>query len=681
LNESTKPVLLVLKDEQVKSESVASFIRNKHVLQALGKSDDVLVVEPKRPEISVDVASTVGTYFTAEDTQAAVDEVRSAVSFEAELKTAGSDQEIQKGIQIFQKLHGKEEATLMEDSTSMYTDAVKQFDAEEEVLAVCLFRLKAATLKGQMLEHAPLKVICSQFPEDHQTLLKEALRLRNEKVTDFNEYLQTAVSCNTAVYMLSSGSAALTAMYYILNYILQNCYSPSSTSSICLSVLKSQKAVRDYPSVAEDTGTNTRTAMHALSKLIFSNNGAINEYPTMAMARISLGLPDEPVTHTCVLLNVKAAFDFLQVAFPKFKLPQFGDGRFGEYKVSAPSEGTTREGGLKMSESFVERESSTEENESDSSYDDESGRFGEKKVSAPREVITQKGGLRKSESFVEKESSTEENESDSSYDDESEESANHTDSGSDYEHDDVENEGNAENTGEGVVFPDNIDGKLVVMNLAEAFAHRPKCLRFLSLFEFVSATSILPINLVFKSNDTKEAETEEAKDFKPEFFRQPGRNPNDRFRFTQGPYRLTHAIVVHSKFKVPKFYPPPPTSPLGALDEISTAAGKKYWKKKAQAFSQFSLTVYRAWFIEIDEHGRQSVLFMNPDGRTAKAQFNWVEFTNYFEFLSSNSSDIHQEDIEKGNDTTENEGSGVIPLLVRSVVFFLILLLVLSINL
>jgi ATP-dependent helicase HrpA len=73
----------------------------------------------------------------------------------------------------------------------------------------------------------------------------------------------------------------------------------------------------------------------------------------------------------------------------------------------------------------------------------------------------------------------------------------------------------------------------------------------------------------------------------------------------------------------------------------------------------------------VDEHGRQSVLFMNPDGRTAKAQFNWVEFTNYFEFLSSNSSDIHQEDIEKGNDTTENEGIGVIPLIVRSVVLFL----------
>jgi len=76
---------------------------NKHVLEALGKSDDVLV-EPKRSKISVDDASTVGTYFMSEDTQAAVDEVRSTASFEAELKSAGSDQEIQKGFRIFEAL-------------------------------------------------------------------------------------------------------------------------------------------------------------------------------------------------------------------------------------------------------------------------------------------------------------------------------------------------------------------------------------------------------------------------------------------------------------------------------------------------------------------------------------------------------------------------------------------------
>jgi hypothetical protein len=333
--------------------------------------------------------------------------------------------------------------------------------------------------------------------------------------------------------------------------------------------------------------------MHSLSKLIHADNGVVNEYPAMCMARNLVGLANEPVTHVCVNLNVKNTLEYLKERVPNFKSFKFGNGKFGDVEVG---------------DIFPDNVPELNDFQFDDS--EEKGR-GKKKE--------EKGEEEKEDEEKEEEEEEEEEEEDDDDDDDS------FQRGADSEH-----------TGEGVVFPDNIQGKAVLVNPMDAYGHRPKELLSLSLYEFNASCAVLPVKP--KKKDVDKVETDEAKDEEVGVHSTAGRKMNDRLPFTQGPLQTSHLIYVLSKFKIPKFYPSPPNFPLEELEDLPTAQAKKHWKMQAQTFARFSLAVYRPWHILIDEKdGVESVYFENSDGSPILASFNWIEFSKYIQFLSGTS--------------------------------------------
>lgn len=82
-----------------------------------------------------------------------------------------------------------------------------------------LAELLQKTANGETIDENTAMLLVLTFPKDsHQKFLHELLADRNGKIVSFNETLTALRGCNTAIYILSSGAAAKTALFYLLKY-------------------------------------------------------------------------------------------------------------------------------------------------------------------------------------------------------------------------------------------------------------------------------------------------------------------------------------------------------------------------------------------------------------------------------------------------------------------------------
>ena len=108
-----------------------------------------------------------------------------------------------------------------------------------------------------------------QFPESTQKQIVRAMIERNGSVIEYNEVASVLLGCNTDASMLGSDSQAKLALCYILIYMTKppaqlTKPQPNKTKTISL-VLHAREQIEQYPSKAEDTGTETRTAIYFLN--------------------------------------------------------------------------------------------------------------------------------------------------------------------------------------------------------------------------------------------------------------------------------------------------------------------------------------------------------------------------------------------------------------------------------
>lgn len=125
-------------------------------------------------------------------------------------------------------------------------------------------------------------------PEDKKSL-NMALPKLNGLIVEYNEIITALLGCNTNAGVLGSVEQAKSTLCYLLKYGTK----PTSeiTHSISL-IQQARRSVENYPSVAEDTGTEKRTAMHILNRVTNKISSTIEVSSSFAALAI-LGGPAE----------------------------------------------------------------------------------------------------------------------------------------------------------------------------------------------------------------------------------------------------------------------------------------------------------------------------------------------------------------------------------------------------
>ena len=108
-------------------------------------------------------------------------------------------------------------------------------------------QLVRAVNRGGMVSSSVLVTLIDSLPASFKSALKKALLSRNTRITDYNDVITALRGCNTAIYVISSGVAAMVAMFYLLEYITKNPGQRESSLSIALAAHeKTLKVCRHY---------------------------------------------------------------------------------------------------------------------------------------------------------------------------------------------------------------------------------------------------------------------------------------------------------------------------------------------------------------------------------------------------------------------------------------------------
>ena len=104
----------------------------------------------------------------------------------------------------------------------------------------------------------------SKLSQEEKEQLNQVLKSRNGLIVEYNETISAMLGCNTNVGILGSEEQAKSTLCYLLKYVTKP---PTEiTHSISL-IHHARKTIEQHPSVAEDTGTERRTAMHFLNRV------------------------------------------------------------------------------------------------------------------------------------------------------------------------------------------------------------------------------------------------------------------------------------------------------------------------------------------------------------------------------------------------------------------------------
>jgi hypothetical protein len=124
---------------------------------------------------------------------------------------------------------------------------------------------------------------------ENKNIVNKVLLKRNGLIVEFNEVITALLGCNTNVGVLGSEEQAKSTLCYLLKYVTK----PTSEITHSISLIQNaRRTVEEYPSVAEDSGTNRRTAMHILNRITNKISSTIEVSSSFASLAI-LGGPAE----------------------------------------------------------------------------------------------------------------------------------------------------------------------------------------------------------------------------------------------------------------------------------------------------------------------------------------------------------------------------------------------------
>jgi hypothetical protein len=133
-------------------------------------------------------------------------------------------------------------------------------------------------------------------------------RNSNGYVVTFSPALSSAICSNTAVYPLGSAEQAKSVCFYLVKYITKDAVEPGN---VLLTTKTTYDKIKKFPSIAIDTGTPERTAIHFWQSLLNSVNGGMEVAATQATA-ILLGMDSYSCSHEFSFLFASAAVNFVK---------------------------------------------------------------------------------------------------------------------------------------------------------------------------------------------------------------------------------------------------------------------------------------------------------------------------------------------------------------------------------
>ena len=145
------------------------------------------------------------------------------------------------------------------------------------------------------------------LPLNIRQRVNRVMEKRNSLVVEYNKIASALLGCNSNASFLGSELQANLALCYILVYMVK----PSAPllKSVAL-ILNARQEIEKQPSVAKDSGTPKRTAMHLLNKMV-NNIRGLKEISAQTAAACVLGMPAETCTHEFHLAFVDAALKYL----------------------------------------------------------------------------------------------------------------------------------------------------------------------------------------------------------------------------------------------------------------------------------------------------------------------------------------------------------------------------------
>lgn len=132
-------------------------------------------------------------------------------------------------------------------------------------------------------------------------------------VVEYNPVISALLGCNTNVSVLGSDAQAKATLCYLLKYITKP---PSEISHAIAIIHNARQTIENFPSQAEDSGSERRTAMHFLARVINQFYGTVEvSAPVAALAL--LGMPAEIASHGFHLVFVNAAVAYALKKHPR----------------------------------------------------------------------------------------------------------------------------------------------------------------------------------------------------------------------------------------------------------------------------------------------------------------------------------------------------------------------------
>ena len=93
---------------------------------------------------------------------------------------------------------------------------------------------------------------------------QQTLEKRNTVIVEYNKMIEAFLGCNTNATLLGSEETGKAILCYLLKYVTKSTTGISHSASL---ILHARRTIEEFPSIAEDSGTAERTAMHLLNRV------------------------------------------------------------------------------------------------------------------------------------------------------------------------------------------------------------------------------------------------------------------------------------------------------------------------------------------------------------------------------------------------------------------------------
>ena len=151
------------------------------------------------------------------------------------------------------------------------------------------------TIEDTQMMHDCLKSIAKKLP------------CRNSNIVMFNPTLTSLTGSNTAAYFLGMLEQARGALFYLVKYLTKD---KTELSACLVTLLDARKHISNYPSVAENTGTESRTSQHFLLRVLNSLSG-MSEFGAQQAASVVMERPCTWISHEFTYIFPYELLDWL----------------------------------------------------------------------------------------------------------------------------------------------------------------------------------------------------------------------------------------------------------------------------------------------------------------------------------------------------------------------------------